>query len=137
MPFLGFSAEATAPAGYLLMTLLRPVRELFQEKCSQKKYCSELDSIFIVFVCTSKEMKSDGFYKDRKYVSHKGRYADMRLNMDYDLFIESNNEKRMRMMWDVIKQSVEIVFNRVPSLKKDELIQDIKHSIYSIYHWTM
>ena len=72
MGFLGFSAEATSPAGYYLMELIKPVRKIFDERFSQKKYTPDLDDVFIVFICFSKEMRGNGNYKDRKYLRKTG-----------------------------------------------------------------
>ena len=133
LAFLGFSAEATSPAGYLLISIINPVKKNFLELFGEKEYCPQLDDIFIVFVCTSKEMQADGVYKDRKYVSHKNRYADMRLNIDYDMFLQASNTERLQMVWNVIEESINIVFQRVPTLKKEELLNDIKFCIKKHY----
>ena len=130
MAFLGFSAEATSPAGYLLMELIKPIRRNFNECFASKKYSTDLDELFIVFICMSQKM---GGYKDRKYISRKNRYADIRLNMDFDQFLLCDSKKRWLMMWALIQVAIDIVSERVSDFKRDELIEDIKYCIKKAY----
>lgn len=134
MRFLSFSAEATTPAGGLLMNLINPIKNLFYESFHNKTYTPDLDEIFIVFVCISNEMHIDGkIYKDRKYISRKNRYADIRLNLNYEEFINSQRTQRIHLIWNTIIEAITIVSQRVPSINKDELINDIKFCFESVY----
>ena len=112
------------------MELIKPIRYNFSESFASKKYSTDLDELFIVFICMSQEM---GGYKDRKYISRKNRYADIRLNMDFDQFLQSDSKKRWLMMWDLIQTAINIVSERVPDFKRGELIEDIKYCIRKAY----
>ena len=79
MSFLFFSAEATSPSGYLLMEAIKPIEKMFLEQFSSKQYTPNLDDITIVFVCFLRSAGTEDWFKDRRYVSHKKRYADIRL----------------------------------------------------------
>lgn len=135
MSFFNYSAEATSPSGYLLMELIKPVKWNFDELFESKNYSSDLDVLFIVFICMSKEMQAIGGYKDRKYVSRKNRYADIRLNMDYEDFIQSDSKQRLIMMWDLIQTAINIVSSRVSNFKTNELIEDLKYCFTKAYPW--
>ena len=129
MDFLGFSAEAMSPAGRLLMDLTNPVQKMFNQRFKDKIYCADIDEIFVVFVCFPEEC----FYKERKYVSHKNRYADMRLYIDYDEFLKADIPDRRKMIYSIIERAVDITAERVPSLKKDELLEDIMLCINKVH----
>jgi len=135
MSFLAYSAEATSPTGYLLMELINPVKRIFDEQFGSKEYCVDLDDIFIVFVCISRASREENFYKDRKYVSRKCRYADMRLNIEYEDFLQADSQTRFGMMWRVIETAIGVTAQRVPTLKRDELIGDLESCIRKIYCW--
>ena len=130
MDFLGFSAEATSPAGRLLMDITNPLQKMFNQRFKDKIYCTDIDTAFIVFVCFPKE---ECFYKERKYVSHKNRYADMRLYVDYDQFLMADTSVRIKMICSIIERAVGIIAERVPSLKKDELLKDIMLCIDEVH----
>ena len=95
MRYLFFSAEAESPAGYYLMNMWHPVEMAFNAIHVASEYGDHLDSICIVFVCTSEQLLSNGFYPERKYISHKKRFADYRVHVPYlefDLkFLEKKN----------------------------------------------
>ena len=133
MSFLKFSAEAKSPAGYIIMELTRPVERLLNTRFPNKSYCDSLDDIFIVFVCTTREMHTRGFYKDRKYVSHKNRYADYRLNLDYDVFLASTKEQRLNMLWCLIIDVLNMVNKKVPSLQVGDLVNDLYMCFNELY----
>lgn len=130
MDFLGFSAEAMSPEGRLLMDLTNPVQKMFNQRFKDKIYCADIDEIFVVFVCFPEE---ECFYKERKYVSHKNRYADMRLYIDYDEFLKAYIPERIKMIYLIIERAVGIIAERVPSLKKDELLKDIMLCIDEVH----
>lgn len=131
MDFLGFSAEAMSPAGRLLMDLTNPVQKMFNQRFKNKIYCTDLDEIFIVFICFPKEAC---FYKERKYVSHKNRYADMRLYVDYDQFLMADTLGRIKMIYSVIERAVGIIAERVSFLQKDECLNDIMLCMKEVYN---
>lgn len=133
MDFLAFSAEAKAPAGFILMNMINPVKKMFNNRFSVKNYCVDLDDIFIVFICTSNEMKQNGVYKERKYVSHKNRYADLRLHIDYEQFLTATNAERLAIIWNVICRALNYIHGKVPSLNFDELMCDIKTCMMELY----
>ena len=133
MDFLFFSAEATTPSGYLLMELIKPVKRMFYEHFFLKEYTPNLDSVAIIFVCFLRSPGKDDWFKDRRYVSRKNRYADIRLNIDYDMFIQSNPEERLKMMWEIIVAAIEYIAKKDPKFKKNELLEDLKFCFIGCY----
>ena len=116
------------------MNLINPVKKLFYEKFHNKTYTLDLDEIFIVFVCISNDMQTDGkIYKDKKYISKKNRYADIRLNINYEEFIVSQQPQRIYLIWNTVKEAITIVAQRVPSINRNELINDIKFCFELVY----
>ena len=130
--FLFFSAEALHPAGKYLMNLIYPIQNEFNRKFTEKYADDELENITIVFICTSEEMLSQGFYNERRYISWKNKYADIRLIILYAPFISADIETRKKMMWDVIERAFDYIRVRKAFSRIDELKQDL----YDLY-WAM
>lgn len=125
MDFLFFSAETEPPAGYYLMQISNPVEKLFNNLHKAAEYTDELDSIGIVFICVSNKSLNNGIGRERKYVSHKKRYADIRLQISYDEFLQAHNEKRKYMCKRCIEKAINIIATRVDDFKSEQLIADI------------
>lgn len=127
--FLFFSAEAQSPTGKYLMNIVNPVEQRFNEIYESKYKNEELERIAIIFICTNESMHESGFYRERDYISHKNKYADMRLNVSYNEFLKADEELRKQMIWEVIKHSLDNIrrkkaFNRIDELECD---------LYSVY----
>lgn len=131
--FITYSSEAEGIADNMLSRVYVRVFKWFNAENIGKAYCDDLDTIFICFVCTSKHLQELGFYPERKYVSHKKKYADMRPLIDYEQFIQAGETKQARMVWEATQHSIRIVQKRVPSLKGDELLADIFASFQHFY----
>ena len=74
-------------------------------------------------------MLSDGFYQERRYISWKNKYADIRLIIPYLQFINADNDTRKKMMWDVIERSLDYIRKRKAFVGIDELERDL-HTVY-------
>ena len=77
-------------------------------------------------------MLSQGFYNERRYISWKNKYADIRLIIPYAPFISADIETRKKMMWDVIERAFDYIRVRKAFSRIDELKQDL----YDLY-WAM
>ena len=131
--FITYSSEAEGIADNMLSRVYVRVFKWFNAEYIGKEYCDDLDTIFICFVCTSKRLQELGFYPERKYVSHKKRYADMRPLIDYDRFIQAGETEQARMVWEATQHSIRIVQNRVRSLNAEELLEDLFTSFQHFY----
>ena len=127
--FLFFSAEARHPAGKYLMNLIYPIEVEFNKRFLNKYSGDKLDSITIIFICADEEMLSLGFYQERRYISWKNKYADIRLIIPYSKFINADNGTRKKMMWDVIERSLDYIRKRKAFINIDELERDL-HTVY-------
>ena len=126
---LFFIAEARHPAGKYLMNLIYPIGVEFNKRFLNKYSGDKLDNITIIFICTDEEMLSDGFYPERRYISWKNKYADIRLIIPYLQFINADNDTRKKMMWDVIERSLDYIRKRKAFVGIDELERDL-HTVY-------
>ncbi len=133
--FISFSTEACAPAGYFLMKLLVPVEVYFQKNHTDKSYSDIIDEFFICPVCTTEDMIKEGFYHERKYVSHKKRYADVRLQIEYEPFVANyrNTKVQVEMIWAMILQAIAVVQRKDSTLKGQELTADLKAAFQHLY----
>ena len=129
---LFFSAEARHPAGKYLMNLIYPIEKEFNKRFSSKYSSDMLNNITIVFVCTDEEMLSNGFYKERRYISWKNKYADIRLIIPYWEFVRADNDTRKKLMWDVIERAFDYIRAKKAFLTIDEFRRDF-HDLY----WSM
>ena len=126
---LFFSAEAKSPSGTILMKTIYPIQNSFNEKYSDKYLSDKLKNITIVFICTDESMLLQGFYTERRYISHKNNYADIRLLIPYCEFIRACPNERKKMMWEVIKSALDYIRKRKAFVRIDEL----EHDLYNIY----
>lgn len=129
--FLFFSAEAKSPAGKYLMDLISPIEVEFNEKFSNKYSVDKLNNITIVFICTDEEMLSQGFFKERHYISWKQKYADIRLMIPYVSFVHANPEIKKKMMWDVILRALDYLRERNALLSIEEFTKDLQTIYWS------
>ena len=125
MRYLFFSAEAESPAGYYLMNMWHPVEMAFNAIHVASEYGDHLDSICIVFVCTSEQLLSNGFYPERKNISHKKRFADYRVHVPYLEFLESNPPERWTLTSNAISRALSDIKRKLPTFQADKLLQDI------------
>lgn len=63
------------------MSVEKHIRDL-----NARDYGTSLDSICIVFICATERLLSDGFLKERRYVSYIKKYADIRLQIKWTTF---------------------------------------------------
>lgn len=57
----------------------------------------------------------------------------MRLYLEYEQFLKATQNERINMLWNIVQKAIDIVYSKVTSLNKDELINDIKNSIIRMY----
>lgn len=107
--FLFFSTEAKDPAARMIMNILIPIEKNFSEISRALSFSEALDSVGVIPVCVPSEMIRDGFGKERKYVSLKKRYADIRLRIDYEHFISSSAEEQRKICLSTVKKSINYV----------------------------
>ena len=129
--YLFFSAEAKAPTGYQLINIIHPIEKKFNEQFASKYTDDTLENVTIVFICTDEEMISRGFYPERRYISWKKKYADIRLIIPYLEFLRADEKTKKAMMWEVIARALDYLRKKKALQRIDEFEKDL-HDVY----WT-
>jgi len=95
-----------------------------------KKYSDVIDTIGIVPIIAPKELLEDGLFKEKVHVSKSYKFADVELQINYDEFINSNDETKKKLYITNIIDSIKVLEKR---LKRDfhgeEMINDILRNI--------
>lgn len=60
-----------------------------------KDYGKELVDIAIIPIIIPKDILEKGFFKERKLFKRKRQEADMRLQIDFEIFYNASNEKNV------------------------------------------
>lgn len=129
---VSFSVEAESPAGQMLMDVLYPLEQRMQLR-PMKHYCAALDSIAIIPCCVSREFlqtfEETAPVRERRYISWKNRYADIRLMMDWETVIAASPQVRRQLCYQVIRDSLAVIGERCSkkgiAFNNEELLRDI------------
>lgn len=116
-----FSTEASSPAGPMLINILKEVELSLNRENARDPFSQKLDRIGIIPICMTKELIKNGFGKQRKYVSLKKQFADIRLQIPYAEFVHSTSEKRRQLCRQNILDAAECIAAKDDSLQKDRL----------------
>lgn len=103
--FLFFSAEAQNPAGKILMDILLPVERRFMDTYSDVRFSTKLDKISIIPICMEESCLENSFVRERKLVSIKRRYADIRLIIPFELFLFGDSDVRINLCKENIQKA--------------------------------
>lgn len=122
--FLLFSTESKEPASVLIMKILNKFNVEFEKEFREKKFSEQLDKLAIIPICMSEDMIEQGFGKERKYVSIKKRYADVRFRISYEEFVMSN--KKEQFLRENIEKVAKYVATKDPTFKLEEFLDAIK-----------
>lgn len=122
--FLFFSVEAWAPSAKIIMDILYPIEQLFNEKYSYKYENEYLKQIAIIVMCSTKE-KYINWYHERNYISRKHRFADMRLWIDFDVFMHVADDERKQMIWKTVLRALDNIRKKKAIAKIDSLEKDL------------
>ena len=132
MRYLFITAESEPPAGYLIMKVFDPIEKRFNQEHCAKDYCDIIDSIGITFICISKNLQDRGYCKNRKYVSHKKRYADYRIQIPYTEFLESSSDERINICLKVLPEIFKDIQRKVPTFEANKFLVDF-YSVVNDY----
>ncbi len=132
MGYLFIIAESEPPAGYLICKMFDPIEKRFNQKHRAEDYCDTIDSIGITFICISKNLQDRGYCKNRKYVSHKKRYADYRIRIPYIEFLESSSDERFRICLEILPEILSDIQRKVPTFEAKKFLADF-HTVVNEY----
>jgi len=132
MDYIFMSSESNGGVRYDL----NKVYMSFDEKLKGLKatdYGKELDSIGIIMVCATQELLDSGFLAERRYISWKKRFADMRLQINHNDFVNTDTRGRQLLVAKNIVDSIRVVElkskKRKTEFAGEKLISDILNLI--------
>ena len=116
--FVFLSTEGEGAAAVKIMEILNPIQAALNKM--DKRYSSKLDSIAIIPLCVS-----DPTVPERRYVSLKKRYADLRLRIDWDAFCRATPGQRQQLCRENILASSAYIAKKDDSFLLKEFLADI------------
>lgn len=127
------SIEANITVG----CIINDIRKIIEKKTGKIEVCdytNDLDSIGIIINSWNQSDLKFGHGKERKYISYKQRFADIRLNIPYDEFLSADKQKRFEMVKNNIYDSIRVVDERLNNKKGcsfdgERMIADIEEKI--------
>ena len=133
---LFISTEAQSSSGHIISNIRNQIESRIGN-IEVTNYTNDLDYIGIIINCFDKNFLSVGFGKTRKYISYKNRYADIRLNIPFEEFMEADKQKRFEMVKKNIYDSIRVVDERINKKKGcsfdgERLIADIETKLKNL-----
>lgn len=133
---LFISTEAQSSSGHIISNIRNQIESRIGN-IEVTNYTNDLDSIGIIINCFDKNFLSVGFGKTRKYISYKNRYADIRLNIPFEEFMEADKDKRIDMVKNNIYESIRIIDSKLNKKKGcsfdgERMIGDIEEKLEGI-----
>ena len=122
---LFLSTESHEPASVIIMCILNRIDSNLVGFQIQQ-YSSNLNTIAIIPICVPEEMLKAGFCKERRFVSIKRHYADVRLHLEYTSFLRSSLQDKLQMCEDVIMQSAKYISTKDKSFNYPAFCQVIQ-----------
>ncbi len=128
-PFV-FSTEAQAPAATRISDCFLAIEK---QSCvtSLAPYTDALDQIGVIPFCISEKFLRTLPYNERRYISWKNRYADIRLKMDFDTFIHAGREEQMRLCRENLLCSLQVVKDRCDKKKQRFDLEALLKELFS------
>lgn len=131
--FLFFSAEAQSPTSVMIIQLLRPIENAFDAEFGKLVFSESLDSIGIIPICRPESDLLHFVIKERKYVSLKRRYADIRIRIPFEEFVSGDRTKRIILCKENIACAVRYISRKDKSFASDEFLKIIDVLFQKIY----
>lgn len=133
---LFISTEAQSSSGHIISNIRNQIESRIGN-IEVINYTNDLDSIGIIINCFDKNFLSVGFGKTRKYISYKNRYADIRLNIPFEEFMEADKDKRIDMVKNNIYESIRIIDSKLNKKKGcsfdgERMIGDIEEKLEGV-----
>lgn len=133
---LFISTEAQSSSGHIISNIRNQIESRIGN-IEVTNYTNDLDSIGIIINCFDKNFLSVGFGKTRKYISYKNRYADIRLNIPFEEFMEADKDKRVDMVKNNIYESIRIIDSKLNKKKRcsfdgERMIGDIEEKLEGV-----
>ncbi len=122
------SLETYEGVGMKLGDLLFPVEKEFSDRHFGEQFSEQLDSLAIIPICMPTVT-----LKERRYISWKKRYADIRLIIPYHEFLNSNQAGRIELCKKNILDAVEYVRKKDATFEADRFLEEVWAAFSAIY----
>jgi len=96
----------------------------------KKTYSDVINTIGIVPIIAPQKLLDEGLWKEKVYISKSYNFADVQLCINYDEFINANNEVKRKLYTENIINSIVAVGKKLKKdFQTDEMINDILNVI--------
>ena len=124
--FLSF--ETYEAVGSMLADLLYPVEMEFTDRHFGDSFSERLDRIAIIPMCMPTVI-----LKERRYISWKNRYADIRLIIPYHEFLHADHAERISLCKTNIRHAAEYVRKTDPTFEADRFLNAVWDAFSAVY----
>lgn len=98
----------------------------------KKQYSDVINTIGIVPIIAPQELLDEGMWKEKVHVSKPYQFADVQLCINYDEFINANNEVKRELYIKNILNSIRAVGKKLrKNFEAEEMINDILSAMES------
>jgi len=122
------SFETYEAVGMKLADLLFPVEQEFTNRHFGERFSEQLDRLAIIPMCIPTVT-----LKERRYISWKNRYADIRLIIPYHEFRHSNQTERIALCKKIILDAVEYVRKKDATFEADRFLEEVWAAFSAVY----
>lgn len=122
------SLETYEAAGMKLAGLLFPVETEFTNRHFGERFSEHLDCLAIIPICMPTVT-----LKERRYISWKNRYADIRLIIPYHEFLYSSQTGRIALCKKNIVDAVEYVRKKDATFEADRFLEEVWAAFSAVY----
>lgn len=122
------SLETYETVGIQLANLLFPVEKEFTDRHFGERFSEKLDRLAIIPMCMPTIT-----LKERRDISWKNRYADVRLIIPYDDFIYGDQTERILLCKKNIQTAVEYVKRKDATFEADRFLEAVEDAFTTVY----
>ena len=122
------SQETYEAVGMKLADLLFPVEKEFTDRHFGERFSEKLDQLAIIPMCMPTVT-----LKERKYISWKNRYADVRLIIPYHEFLHGDHSERISLCKKNIQDAVEYVRKKDTTFEADRFLEAVWDAFSATY----
>ncbi len=123
--FLFFSTESKSPTSMMIIEILRPIEKILNEKFNNIDFSQNLDSVAIIPICMPDSMLVQGFGKERRLVSRKKRFADVRLQIPYNEFVLAERTQQIIFCRENIEKAALYISTKDKTFALQEFLSSI------------
>lgn len=122
------SLETYEAVGMKLADLLFSVEKKFTDRHFGESFSEKLDCLAIIPMCMPTVT-----LKERRYISWKNRYADIRLIIPYNEFLHGNQAERISLCKKNIQDAVEYVRKKDTTFEADRFLDAVWDAFSEVY----